>query len=191
MSSQAPLHELELILGGARSGKSRLAEQRARESDKKLFYLATGAAGDAEMAARIRHHQARRGAEWQLVEAPLRLADELRAHQGDDRCLLVDCLTLWLSNCLHRECWDAEREALLATLPTLQGRIILVSNEVGSGIVPLGQLSRRFADESGFLHQQIAQLCSRVSLVVAGLPLELKDPQAPCPHAAQEKDSAP
>jgi len=173
-STNPPGHGLELILGGARSGKSRLAETRAREGGQRLYYIATATAGDDEMAERIHHHQARRGPEWHRVEAPLRLADTLRDLARDDRCLLVDCLTLWLSNCLHRECWPQEREQFLKTVPQLPGRVILVSNEVGSGIVPLGELSRRFADESGWLHQQLAQVARRVTLVVAGLPLELK-----------------
>lgn len=167
---------LELILGGVRSGKSRLAEQRAEQGRNERIYVATAAAGDGEMAERIRHHQSRRGDDWQLVEAPVKLADALQRHAAVDHCLLVDCLTLWLSNCLHEACWTREREALLACLETLPGRVIFVSNEVGSGIVPLGELSRRFADESGFLHQQLAQVCRRVTLTVAGLPLELKSP---------------
>ena len=169
------LQSLELVLGGARSGKSKLAEQRARDGGHHLLYVATASAGDDEMAQRIAHHRARRGREWQLVEAPRGLADTLLAEHRRDRCILVDCLTLWLSNCLHHECWQQERDALLKALPHLSGRIIFVSNEVGSGIVPLGELSRRFADESGFLHQQLAQICQRVTLTVAGLPLELKN----------------
>jgi len=169
-----PGHGLELILGGARSGKSRLAEQRALASGKLPYYIATATAGDGEMAERIHHHRARRGPEWHTVEAPLHLAATLRDLARDDRCLLVDCLTLWLSNCLHHDCWPRERDDLLKTIATLPGRILLVSNEVGSGIVPLGELSRRFADESGWLHQQLAQVADGVTLVVAGLPLELK-----------------
>lgn len=172
-------HCLELILGGARSGKSRLAEERARLSGKALYYIATATAEDCEMATRIRHHREQRGPEWHTVEAPLHLADTLRRLARDDRCLLVDCLTLWLSNCLHRDCWAGERDALLSTLRVLPGRILLVSNEVGSGIVPLGELSRRFVDESGWLHQQLAQLAFKVTLVVAGLPLELKTDSLP------------
>ena len=169
-----PDRGLELILGGARSGKSRLAETRALESGRELHYIATATAGDGEMAERIRHHQVRRGRQWHAVEEPLHLAATLERLARADRCLLVDCLTLWLSNCLHHDCWQLEREALLKTVTGLPGRIILVSNEVGSGIVPLGELSRRFADESGWLHQQLAQVARRVTLVVAGLPLELK-----------------
>ncbi|MCK9564367.1 MAG: bifunctional adenosylcobinamide kinase/adenosylcobinamide-phosphate guanylyltransferase [Bacteroidales bacterium] len=165
---------LELLLGGARSGKSRLAEERALASGKHPYYIATATAGDGEMAERISHHRQRRGPQWQLVEAPLHLADTLLDLHGDDRCLLVDCLTLWLSNCLHHGCWPEERDALLKIAGQLKGRVILVSNEVGSGIVPLGELSRQFVDESGWLHQQLAQVARRVTLVVAGLPLELK-----------------
>ena len=165
---------LELVLGGARSGKSRLAEERAKASGRQLYYVATATADDQEMAARIHHHQQRRGAAWHLLEAPVKLADTLLTYHRHDRCLLVDCLTLWLSNCLHQQCWDKERDALLKALPQLTGQVVFVSNEVGSGIVPLGALSRQFADESGFLHQQLAHICQRVTLTVAGLPLELK-----------------
>ncbi len=166
-----------LILGGARSGKSRLAEWRAHESGLRVTFIATGAPHDAEMAERIRRHQEDRPAGWALVEEPLALAAALRTHAASDRCLLVDCLTLWLSNLLHDD--DAqrfarERQALLDTLPALPGRIIFVSNEVGLGVVPIGELTRRFCDETGWLHQDLAKVCDRVTLVVAGLPLELK-----------------
>ena len=170
-------HFCELILGGARSGKSALAEQRALATGLELIYLATATAGDQEMSSRIGHHQQRRGAQWQLVEEPVALADALRRQQGPQRCIVVDCLTLWLSNCLHRNCWEQQRDSLLQTLPELAGHIVLVSNETGLGVVPLGELSRRFVDEAGFLHQQLAALCARVTLTVAGLPLALKSPQ--------------
>ena len=173
-SDARPRQGLELILGGARSGKSRLAESRALESGRELHYIATATAGDGEMAERIRHHQNRRGPQWHSIEEPLHLAATLERLARTDRCVLVDCLTLWLSNCLHHDCWRDEKEALLKAATRLPGHIILVSNEVGSGIVPLGELSRRFADESGWLHQQLAQVARRVTLVVAGLPLELK-----------------
>lgn len=165
----------ELILGGARSGKSRLAEQRALASGLEPLYLATATAGDGEMAERIRHHRARRGADWGLIEEPIALADTLLLNSRAERCILVDCLTLWLSNCLHQGCWASERQALLAALPMLPGQVILVSNETGLGVVPMGELTRQFVDESGFLHQQLAQSCQRVTLVVAGLPMTLKD----------------
>ncbi|MEN6585410.1 MAG: bifunctional adenosylcobinamide kinase/adenosylcobinamide-phosphate guanylyltransferase [Sulfuricella sp.] len=168
---------MELILGGARSGKSALAERLARESWLAVTYIATATAGDGEMSARIAHHQARRPAEWRLVEEPLRLAEVMKTHAAPDSCLIVDCLTLWLNNLLAAEDENLlrrESEALLHTLPDLPGRILLVSNEVGMGIVPLGELSRRFCDEAGRLHQDLARICDRVVFVAAGLPLVLK-----------------
>lgn len=179
----------ELILGGARSGKSRLAERRALESGLRVVYVATAQVGDGEMARRIEHHRARRPADWGLVEAPLDLAATLRRHAAPDVCLLVDCLTLWLSNLLfagaaarQAEAGDAvtcplfhgELQALVDTLPELPGRVIVVSNEVGWGIVPMAALSRLFADEQGRLNQRVAAVSERVTLVAAGLPLALK-----------------
>ncbi len=166
----------ELILGGARSGKSTLAEQRALSTGLELVYTATATADDHEMSERIGHHQQRRSAQWNLVEEPVELAATLRRHQGPQRCIVVDCLTLWLSNCLHLHCWEQEKALLLAALPELSGHIILVSNETGLGVVPMGELSRQFVDEAGFLHQQLTALCQRVTLTVAGLPLALKSP---------------
>jgi len=167
----------DLILGGARSGKSALAEARAAASGLAVTYIATAQALDAEMTARIGHHRARRPAQWQCVEEPLALAATLRAHAGAQRCLIVDCLSLWLGNLLgdaDGERFARERDALLRTLPALPGRVVLVSNEVGQGVVPLGELSRRFVDEAGWLHQALARQCTNVCLVVAGLPLWLK-----------------
>jgi len=179
----------ELILGGARSGKSALAERRASESGLRVVYVASAENRDAEMARRIAHHSARRPAAWGLVEAPLHLASALRQHAADDACLLVDCLTLWLSNLFFagRAAAQAEAgqplacpllaeetQALLDLLPALPGRVILVSNEVGWGIVPMEAVSRLFADEQGRLNQRVAAICRRVTLVAAGLPLELK-----------------
>ena len=181
------------VLGGARSGKSALAERMARESDKEVVYLATAHAGDGEMGARIAHHRARRPAHWATLEEPLALAALLRRECTPGRLLLVDCLTLWLTNLIlcgespFPEAgelilparFDAERQALLNWLDEgLAGELILVSNEVGMGIVPLGALSRRFADEAGRLNQDVAARASRVILVAAGLPLVLKG--APC-----------
>jgi adenosylcobinamide kinase/adenosylcobinamide-phosphate guanylyltransferase len=166
-----------LILGGARSGKSALAERIASESAREVVYVATAQARDAEMAERIAHHRARRPSQWQCVEVPLALAGTLREHAREDRCMLVDCLTLWLSNMLgdaDLQCFEYERAALLETLPTLPGEIVLVSNEVGLGIVPLGELTRRYVDEAGRLHQALAAQCERVIFVAAGLPLALK-----------------
>ncbi len=125
------------------------------------------------MAERIAHHRAHRDARWRTVEAPLGLADVIAAYDAPGTVVLVDCLTLWLSNALAVDTWAAERDALLAVLPGCMARVLLVSNEVGSGIVPLGELSRVFVDEAGRLHQALAALCPRVSLVVAGLPLSL------------------
>ncbi|MES1947644.1 bifunctional adenosylcobalamin biosynthesis protein CobP [Salinisphaera sp. C84B14] len=169
-----------LVLGGTRSGKSRHAETRALSLPvARWFYVATAQAGDDEMAARIQHHREQRDTRWQTVEAPRALGACLRRLDGPDRCILVDCLTLWLSNCLAEDTgtltWAEERDALLATVDASRARLIFVSNEVGSGIVPLGALSRRFADEAGRLHQALAACCDTVTLVVAGLPLTLKE----------------
>jgi adenosylcobinamide kinase/adenosylcobinamide-phosphate guanylyltransferase len=166
-----------LILGGARSGKSALAERMATATGKEVIYIATAQALDGEMTARIAHHRAQRPAHWLSVEEPHALAGALRAHARPDRCVLVDCLTLWLSNLLGHEdgeCFMRERTALLDVLPGLSGTVILVSNEVGLGVVPLGELSRRFVDEAGRLHQSLAARCERVLFIAAGLPLALK-----------------
>ncbi|MCW2292011.1 adenosylcobinamide kinase/adenosylcobinamide-phosphate guanylyltransferase [Pseudomonas sp. BIGb0408] len=167
----------ELILGGARSGKSRLAERLAQESGLEVTYIATSQALDGEMSVRIRSHRDRRPAHWGLVEEPLELARVLGEQASAQRCLLVDCLTLWLTNLLLLED-DArlvrERDALLACLANLSGRLILVSNETGLGVVPMGELTRRYVDEAGLLHQAIAERCQRVVFTVAGLPMILK-----------------
>lgn len=168
---------LELILGGARSGKSRLAERLASESSLAVTYIATSQPLDSEMSERITHHRARRPSDWALVEEPLALAAVLREHAGADRCLLVDCLTLWLTNLLMLDDparLAEERDALLECLAELPGRILLVSNETGMGVVPLGELSRRYVDEAGWLHQALAERCERAVFTVAGLPMILK-----------------
>lgn len=167
-----------LILGGIRSGKSRLAEALAVQSGLEVTYLATALAGDAEMCRRIEQHRARRPPEWTVIEAPYTLAAGLQRYAGPERCLLIECLTLWLTNLLccgdEVACLSGECEALLNTLPGLPGHIILVGNETSMGIVPLGELSRRYGDEAGLLHQRLAGLCDRVILTVAGLPWVLK-----------------
>lgn len=170
-----------LILGGARSGKSRYAEQLAQTSQQPVSVIVTAQARDEEMTQRIAHHQANRPAHWQVIEAPLQLAAALQTHAQNGHCLIVDCLTLWLSNllCQTPERLQHERDALLAVLPTLPGTILLVSNEVGMGIIPMGELTRRFVDEAGWLNQAVAGVCERVTLVAAGLPLELKTTSAP------------
>jgi adenosylcobinamide kinase/adenosylcobinamide-phosphate guanylyltransferase len=167
----------ELILGGVRSGKSRLAEQRARESGHEVVYIATAiVTGDAELEERIRQHQRRRPASWRVVEEPLALAEALRAHASMERCVVVECLSLWLTNLLCASAHQAEPERLrlLEITPALPGHIIFVSNEAGLGVVPLGAQSRHFVDISGELHQELATLCDRVTLCVAGLPYTLK-----------------
>ena len=154
-----------------------------------MTYIATGQAGDAEMARRIAHHRSRRPPHWTLVEEALHLAATLAEHAAPERCLLVDCLTLWLTNLLYAGSAARQAEAgeevacpllafetaaLLDTLPQLPGRVILVSNEVGLGIVPLGPVSRLYVDDAGRLNQAIARIAQPVTFVVAGLPLELK-----------------
>ncbi|WP_248796842.1 bifunctional adenosylcobinamide kinase/adenosylcobinamide-phosphate guanylyltransferase [Pseudomonas sp. MWU13-2105] len=168
---------LQLILGGARSGKSRLAERLAAQSMLPVTYIATSQPQDGELNERVALHRQRRPAHWQLIEEPLELARVLRENAAVDACLLVDCLTLWLTNLLmldDAERLKNEREALLLSLAQLPGEIIFVSNETGLGIVPLGELTRRYVDEAGWLHQALAERCQRVVLTVAGLPLTLK-----------------
>lgn len=164
---------IELVIGGARSGKSSYAERQAQDSGLAVTYVATCEARDEEMDARIAHHRDRRPAGWRTVEEPLALADALRREAATDKCLLVDCLTLWLSNAMFAKRED-EIDKLFAALPTLPGCVILVSNEVGWGIVPENSLARRFRDEQGRLNQRIAALADQVTLVAAGLPLLLK-----------------
>jgi adenosylcobinamide kinase/adenosylcobinamide-phosphate guanylyltransferase len=169
------LPPVTLVLGGARSGKSSYAEQLAEGGPGACVYLATATAGDAEMAARIARHQQRRGARWRTVEAPLDLASALSASATAEAVVLVDCLTLWLSNILFEEL-DVENECekLIETLPGLAGPVILVSNEVGLGIVPDNALARRFRDDAGRLNQAVAAAAQSVVFVAAGLPLVLK-----------------
>jgi|TARA_B110000240_G_scaffold194298_2_gene241688 adenosylcobinamide kinase/adenosylcobinamide-phosphate guanylyltransferase len=170
---------IELILGGARSGKSRLALQKARDSGLALHYLATATTEDQEMEARISAHKAERDQDWSLVEEPVNLAAALLSLNQEKNCVLVDCVTLWISNCLHQEKWKEQREALLEILPSLKLHIIFVSNETGMGIVPLGELTRQFVDASGFFNQELGRICQIVTFVAAGLPIELKKQKSP------------
>ncbi|HRQ57281.1 MAG TPA: bifunctional adenosylcobinamide kinase/adenosylcobinamide-phosphate guanylyltransferase [Azoarcus taiwanensis] len=176
-----------LILGGARSGKSRFAEQLAIDSGLPVTVVATAEALDEEMAARIARHRSDRPGHWRTIEAPRQLADVLRATCSEGSCVVVDCLTLWLANTLtdgeaaptlsaieERPAARIEQDALFALLPSLPGEIILVANEVGMGLVPESPLGRLFRDEAGRLNQRVAALCERVSFVAAGLPLHLK-----------------
>lgn len=149
---------LQLILGGARSGKSRLAEQTAISMQLAVTYVATAQALDPEMQSRIAHHQNQRPAHWSLVEEPLFLAKTLQKIDRPNQIILVDCLTLWLTNLLLLEDQNIQQfecEQLLKILPTLESEVILVSNETGLGVVPLGEISRRFVDEAGRLHQAL------------------------------------
>ncbi|WP_018152600.1 bifunctional adenosylcobinamide kinase/adenosylcobinamide-phosphate guanylyltransferase [Leeia oryzae] len=166
-----------LILGGRRSGKSARAQALA-STFAEVTLIATATASDGEMAERITRHQADRPAHWHTVESPLYLASALQQADAAGCCLLVDCLTLWQTNLLLAEdetLLARETDALLAILPRLQAEVILVSNEVGWSIVPESALARRFADEVGRLHQRLAAACQRVELVVAGLPLTMKN----------------
>ncbi len=164
-----------LILGGARSGKSALAEQLARETGLERHYVATGQAHDDEMQIRIARHRADRGADWTTHEVPVGLVECLAHLSRPDRVVLVDCLTLWLTNLMLSDCdVDASISAIVEYLSCEQGRLILVSNEVGLGIVPDNRMAREFRDHAGRLHQRIAAVADEVLLVAAGLPLKMK-----------------
>ncbi|AVZ04961.1 bifunctional adenosylcobinamide kinase/adenosylcobinamide-phosphate guanylyltransferase [Acinetobacter pittii] len=168
---------LQLILGGARSGKSRLAEQTAMDRQLAVTYVATAQALDFEMQSRITHHQNQRPSHWSLVEEPLYLAKMLQKIDQPNQIILVDCLTLWLTNLLLLEDQNVQQfecEQLLKILPMLESEIILVSNETGLGVVPLGEISRRFVDEAGRLHQSLGQIADKVVFCVAGFPMILK-----------------
>lgn len=168
---------IHLVLGAARSGKSRFAETLARQSGLLKIYLATARVLDDEMADRVTRHKLDRGVGWFTVEEPIALAEALASRAAPDRIILVDCLTLWLTNLmLEDEDIDAHVAALAAILTTATGPIVLVSNEVGAGIVPDNALARRFRDLQGQLNQEMAALASHVSLVVAGIPLAVKRP---------------
>ncbi|GGC72475.1 bifunctional adenosylcobinamide kinase/adenosylcobinamide-phosphate guanylyltransferase [Undibacterium terreum] len=177
-----------LVFGGARSGKSSYAEKLALQSGKRVVYIATAQAGDEEMQARIALHRQQRPANWITVEQNLALADAIRQHATPHTLVLVDCLTVWLSNLLFSEQRDypevgklnppdsfsQQRAQFLQVLQEVTSDVVLVSNEVGMGIVPQGAVSRWFVDEAGRLNQAVAAACDRVFLVAAGLPLALK-----------------
>lgn len=184
-----------LILGGARSGKSAFAERLAQQSALEVCVLVTARARDEEMQARIARHRQLRPSGWQVIEAPDRLAEALRDTAHAARFVIVDCLTLWQSQAMFagwdapdatatppasegERIWARERGALLDCLPSLPGEVVLVSNEVGLGIVPASPETRRFRDEAGRLHMALAAACERVSFIAAGLPLSLKAPAA-------------
>lgn len=163
-----------LITGGARSGKSTRAEARAREFPGRPVYIATAEALDAEMSERIAKHRARRGSEWLERETPLELAKALAETDGGG-ARLVDCLTLWLSNLMLAERdWEKAASGLAETLARQNSPVVLVTNEVGLGIVPDNALARRFRDAAGILNQMIARAANEVEFVVAGLPMRVK-----------------
>lgn len=168
---------LELVLGGARSGKSHYAQQQALASSLTVIYIATATAGDAEMQQRIAIHRQSRPSHWAICEEPVELAAALRECDGVDKFIIVDCLTLWLNNLLMHPGTIIEKQMadFFATIPTMQADVIFVSNEVGMGIIPLGELNRRFVDEAGRLHQRLARTCQRVTQMIAGIPHVIKD----------------
>lgn len=166
-----------LILGGIKSGKSRLAETLAASSNKPVTIIATATAEDNEMQARIKHHQQSRPSHWQVIEEPLSLASALHQPINNNHCIIIDCLTLWITNLLladDKSLLQKEKQAFIDSLTVTNGSVIMVSNETSMGIIPLGDLTRRFCDETGILHQKIAQQCDNVFLTIAGLPMVLK-----------------
>lgn len=174
---------ITLILGGARSGKSRLAQDLASQyelKDKPVFYIATATCCDKEMADRIAHHKINRPSHWHTIEVPIYLADSIYDISQKPCVILVDCLTLWVNNLLLAEdktVLNTQIDKLLHLLSTFHhdSELILVSNETGLGVIPMGQLTRQFVDESGFLHQKIAKIADKVLFCVAGIAMTLKD----------------
>jgi adenosylcobinamide kinase / adenosylcobinamide-phosphate guanylyltransferase len=170
-------NQIILVTGGARSGKSKYAEQRSGELGSRRLYVATAEAKDEEIAQRIAEHKKRRGDNWVTIEEPMTLSSALLAERGRTDCALVDCLTIWLSNLLlHRDANFAEDrvEELVETLPHLDFHLVLVTNEVGLGIVPDNPLARQFRDLAGWANQQIATVANEVILMVAGVPMVVK-----------------
>ncbi len=167
--------KITFVLGGARSGKSSFAETMVESSGLQPVYLATGRAFDSEMESRIVTHRDRRGPQWQTQEEPLDLVGALEKHTGNDRFVLVDCLTLWITNLMMAEQDIANAtDVLVATLPKLSGPVAFVSNEVGLGIVPENRMAREFRDHVGFLHQAVATAADEVYFLAAGLSLKMK-----------------
>ena len=169
---------ITLVLGGARSGKSRIAQELASASQLPVTYIATATVLDEEMATRIEHHQHNRPSEWRLRECPLDLAAPLQEETQHAQTILVDCLTLWLNNQLFEhpeQDFSVLFDALVNSLSASNANVIFVANEVGLGLIPLGEVSRKFVDEAGRLNQQLALIADKVLFVAAGLPLALKD----------------
>jgi len=164
-----------LILGGARSGKSAYAERLVLATQLRPIYIATGQAHDDEMHQRIAHHQSRRGISWVTIEEPLKLCEILTANAAPANAILVDCLTLWLSNLMMaNKNIEEETDALTTLIPALAGPVVFVSNEVGMGLVPETALGRTFRDHQGRLNQRIADVADTVSFIAAGYPITLK-----------------
>ena len=171
------MRSLTLVLGGARSGKSRHAEGLVLTSGLAPVYVATAEALDAEMAARIAQHRARRDESWRTIEEPIDLVGVLLRECRPGRAVLVDCLTLWLTNLMvAQRPVQADSARLLELLPTLPGDLVLVSNEVGLGVIPTDAMARAFIEHAGWLHQRIAEQADVVVFMAAGLPLHLKSP---------------
>ncbi len=176
----SPYKLRHLVLGGAKSGKSRYAETlvgaEVSQSGGSAIYLATATADDDEMRARIARHRedrTRAGTAWKTIEEPIAISSQLTDLDAQTT-VLIDCLTLWLSNCLHQQSWPKQKERLFAALDSSDSNLIFVSNEISMGVVPLGELTRQYVDEIGLLHQQLAAQCNQVTLMVAGLPTKLK-----------------
>jgi adenosylcobinamide kinase/adenosylcobinamide-phosphate guanylyltransferase len=168
---------IRFVLGGARSGKSAYAESLALKSGGDLVYIATAEIFDEEMEARIDLHRQRRGPEWKLVEAPVDLPQAIRASDGENTVILVDCLSVWTTNLLiHEQDIAQSRDALLETLRDCRGSIVLVASETGLGIVPDNALSRRFRDANGLLNQAVAATADEVFFMTAGIALRIKPP---------------
>jgi adenosylcobinamide kinase/adenosylcobinamide-phosphate guanylyltransferase len=175
-----------LVLGGIKSGKSSFAESIAAESGRNVIVIATATANDAEMEERIRRHKASRSAHWQVIEEPIALGSTLRNlnHTGDrssaepaQDCIIIDCLTLWLTNLLlldDTQAFEQEKEGFIKAIHDFEQQIVIVSNETNMGIVPLGELSRRFCDETGLIHQRLSQHVDHVVLMIAGLSHTIK-----------------
>jgi adenosylcobinamide kinase/adenosylcobinamide-phosphate guanylyltransferase len=171
-------NKVTFITGGARSGKSAFAEKLALEFAGKRAYLATAQALDAEMVARIEHHRQRRGTDWDTYEEPLAIAELLKKLSGRYGVVLLDCLTLWLSNVMARSDEDsivmARGDELVSAIRDFSGSCVIVSNEVGLGIVPDNALARRFRDLAGFVNQRVAQAADEAYLLTSGIPLKIK-----------------
>ena len=168
-----------LVLGGVRSGKSAFAEQQIAATGKSVCYIATSQVWDEEMASRVALHQQRRPAAWQLVEEPIQLAATLAKWNQADNAVIIECLSLWMSNllCLEdEEVFALESQAFLTEVAGFSGDLVIVSSEVGLGVMPMNKLARRFADEIGTMNQKLANLTERVTFVAAGLPMPLKSP---------------